>query len=68
MASIWKHANSKFFTAGYTDKDGKQVKRSTKQTDRRKALTLAREFERVADCRLGGGAMGTGNLRFTIDD
>jgi hypothetical protein len=35
MASIWKHPNSRFLTACYTDKDGKQVKRSTKQTDKR---------------------------------
>ncbi len=47
MASIWKHPNSRFLTACYTDKDGRQVKRSTKQTDRRKALAIAMEFERV---------------------
>jgi integrase len=47
MASIWKHPNSRFLTACYTDKDGKQVKRSTKQTDRRKALAIAMELERV---------------------
>jgi len=47
MASIWKHPNSRFLTACYTDKDGEQAKRSTKQTDRRKALAIALEFERV---------------------
>jgi integrase len=47
MASLWKHPNSRFWTACYTDKDGKQVKRSTKQTDKRKALAIAVEFERV---------------------
>lgn len=47
MASIWQHPNSKFWTACYTNKDGKQVKRSTKQTKRAKALAVALEFERV---------------------
>ena len=47
MASLWKHPNSKFWTACYTDKDGKQVKRSTKQTKRAKALAIALELERV---------------------
>ena len=47
MASLWKHPNSKFWTACYTDKDGKQVKRSTKQTKRPKALAVALEFERI---------------------
>jgi integrase len=47
MASLWKHPKSKFWTACYTDKDGKQVKRSTKQTKRAKAYAIALEFERA---------------------
>jgi integrase len=47
MASLWKHPNSKYWTACYSNKDGKQVKRSTKQTDRKKALTIALEWDRV---------------------
>src|ERR1035441_3393401 len=47
MASIWTHPNSKFITACYTDKDGRRIKRSTKQTNRAKALAIALEFERV---------------------
>ena len=47
MASIWKHPNSKFWTACYTDRDGKQVKRSTTQIKRKQALTIALEWERV---------------------
>ena len=45
MASIWKHPNSPFWTACYTNQQGKQVKRSTKLTDKRKARTVAEEWE-----------------------
>ena len=47
MASLWKHPNSKFWTACYTDRDGRQVKRSTKQTDKKKAMLIAVEYERL---------------------
>ncbi len=47
MASVWKHPNSTFWSACYRDKDGKRIKRSTKLTDRRKALAVALELERV---------------------
>jgi integrase len=47
MASLWRHPKSSFFTACYTDKDGRRVKRSTKQTDRKKAALIAVEWERV---------------------
>jgi len=47
MASLWKHPKSKYWTACYTDKEGKQVKRSTKNTDRNNAMTVALEWERV---------------------
>jgi integrase len=49
MASTWKHPNSRFWTACYTNRDGKQVKRSTKQTDRKKADRIAAEFEWVEE-------------------
>lgn len=47
MASIWKHPNSRFWTACYTDSSGRQRKRTTKQTDKQKALTVALELERA---------------------
>ncbi len=47
MASLWKHPNSRFWTACYTDRDGRQVKRSTKQTDKKKAMLIAVEYERL---------------------
>jgi len=45
MASLFKHPKSRFFTACYTNHEGKQVKRSTKQTNRNKALQIALEWE-----------------------
>lgn len=45
MASLWKHPNSPFWTACYTDETGRQRKRSTKLTDRRSALKMAEAFE-----------------------
>mgnify|MGYP006915294218 CR=1 FL=1 len=45
MASVWKHPNSPFWTACFTCLDGRRKKRSTKETNRRKAEKLA---ERMA--------------------
>jgi integrase len=47
MSSLWKHPNSKYWTACYTDHTGKQVKRSTKKTNRDEAMTIALEYERA---------------------
>ena len=45
MASLWKHPQSKFWTACFTDATGKKCKRSTKETDRKSALRIAVQFE-----------------------
>ena len=45
MASVRKHSDSRFWIACYTDENGKQRQRSTKETDRRKALRMAFEYE-----------------------
>ncbi len=47
MASICKRVKSQFWIACYTDRQGRQLKRSTKTTDKAKALQIALEFERV---------------------
>jgi len=46
MASIWRHPKSNYWTACYTSKEGKRIKRSTKQTSRARALAVAWEWER----------------------
>jgi integrase len=48
MPSVWKHPNSPFWTACFTDENGKQVKKTTKQTDRRLAMKAAEAFEEAA--------------------
>lgn len=45
MASLWKHPKSQFWTACFTDDNGRQLKRSTKLTDRNKATLMAQKFE-----------------------
>lgn len=45
MASLTKHPKSRFWTACYTNRYGKQVKRSTKLTNRSQALKVALKFE-----------------------
>ena len=48
MASLWKHPNSPFWTACFTDETGRQVKRSTKLKDQRQAFKAAQAFEDAA--------------------
>jgi hypothetical protein len=67
MASLWKHPESKYWTACYTNRDGKQVKRSTKQTDRKKALMVAMELERVEQC-VRQGTVSTLQVQKVLND
>ncbi|HBJ83174.1 MAG TPA: hypothetical protein DDZ88_04735 [Verrucomicrobiales bacterium] len=48
MASLWKHPESKFFFACFTDRTGRRLKRSTKETGRAKAQRIADAFELAA--------------------
>lgn len=48
MASLWKHPNSPYWTACFTGKDGRRMKRSTKETNQKKALKLAEQYEEAA--------------------
>lgn len=48
MASVWRHPKSQFWTACFTDKDGHRRKRSTKETNRRKAEVIAASFEKAS--------------------
>lgn len=54
MASIWRHPNSKFYMACYTNEAGRQVKKTTKQTDKNKAMEIALELEHTAQLALQG--------------
>lgn len=48
MASLWKHPESKFFFACFTDRSGRRLKRSTKETIRAKAQKIADGYEVAA--------------------
>jgi integrase len=47
MASLTKQAKSRFWNACYTDRTGRQLKRSTRTSDKAAALKIALELERV---------------------
>ena len=48
MASIWKHPQSKYFTACFRDHKGRQRRITTKETNRKNAQKLADEYEKAA--------------------
>jgi len=45
MASLTKHPKSQFWVACFRSRDGRQLKRSTKTTDRAEAMRIAQELE-----------------------
>ena len=54
MASLTKQKKSRFYTACYTNREGKQVKKSTKLTNRSKAYKVALAWEDAErDARAG---------------
>ena len=67
MASIVRRKKSRFWTACYTNRDGRQLKRSTKTTDKRQALQIAMELERV-ERQANAGAITTIQLRKVLSD
>src|SRR5438552_2579054 len=67
MASITKHPKSQFWTACFTSRDGRQLKRSTKTTDRNQALEIAIALERV-ERQAKQGALTTIQLRKVLND
>ena len=52
MASIIKKPNSKYWFACFRDITGRQHRRSTEETNRKKALEIARHYEMVAQRKL----------------
>jgi hypothetical protein len=55
MASIAKRKNSRFWTACYTSRDGRQLKKSTKTTDKNQAMEIAIGYERLERRAATGG-------------
>jgi integrase len=54
MASVHKRPNSKYWHAAFRDSNSRLILRSTKCTDRSKALVTAFEFERAANLAKAG--------------
>jgi len=54
MASIHRTSDSRYWQAAFRGPDGRRILRSTKQTDRSKALAMALEFERAAQLARSG--------------
>lgn len=67
MASVARRTKSKYWSACFTDRDGRQRKRSTKTTDRNEALRIAIELEGVEmKCRKPG--LTTGQLHKILNE
>jgi hypothetical protein len=48
LASVWKHPKSQHWTACFRDQNGRRRRISTEETNNKKALKIAEEFERAA--------------------
>lgn len=67
MASLFKHPKSQFWSACYTDRHGRQLKRSTKSADKAHAMRIALELEQV-EKQAGAGTVTTTQLRKVLND
>ncbi|HEV2436933.1 MAG TPA: tyrosine-type recombinase/integrase [Verrucomicrobiae bacterium] len=67
MASVVKRKNSRFWTACYTSRDGRQLKKSTKTTDKNQATEIAIELERV-ERRAMQGTITTNQFKKVLND
>ena len=52
MASVTKKPRSKYWFACFRDLQGKQRRLSTKQTDRKKAMKVAEQYEQIAERKI----------------
>ncbi|HEY3863049.1 MAG TPA: site-specific integrase [Verrucomicrobiae bacterium] len=67
MASLTKHPKSQYWSACFAGRDGRQMKRSTKTTDRAQALQIALELEAV-ERKAQAGSLTTTQLRKVLND
>jgi integrase len=67
MANILKRKESPFWVACYTNRDGRQLKKSTKTRDRGQAMQIALELEAVEN-RVRAGSLTTTQLRKVLSD
>lgn len=67
MASVTKRKNSRFWTACFTSRDGRQLKKSTKTTEKSQATEIAIEFERI-ERRAMQGTLTTTQIKKVLND
>jgi integrase len=67
MASVIKRKKSRFWTACFTSRDGRQLKKSTKTTDKNQAIQIAIEFERV-ERRAMQGTLTINQIKKVLND
>jgi integrase len=67
MGSLWKHPQSKYWVACFTAADGRQLKRSTRETDKRRATTICDAWERAESLGKDGLLTSEEQLRRVIE-
>ncbi len=67
MATVIRREESRFWIACFTDRNGRQLKRSTKTTDKNQALRVAVELEQV-ERQARAGSLTTAQLRKVLSD
>ena len=67
MATVIRRGDSRYWVACFTDRDGRQLKRSTKSIDRNHAMRVAVDLERVEQ-QAKAGALTTAQLRKVLND
>src|SRR5262245_29383412 len=67
MATVLKRSGSQYWCAVWRDAHGKQIWRSTKQLDKKKALADALDYER-ADKLAGAGSLIEAQARKIVND
>jgi integrase len=67
MASLWKNPKSKYFIGCFTAADGRQLKRSTRETDRRKAQIIVQAWEQAESLGSTGVLTSQEQLRLVLE-
>ena len=67
MASLFKRSDSQFWVGCYTAADGRQLKRSTKETDKRKALVICQAWEQAESLGSEGLLTSREQLRIVLN-
>lgn len=67
MSSLFKRSDSQFWVGCYTAADGRQLKRSTKETDKRKARIIVEAWEQAEALGSAGLLTSREQLRIVLD-